>query len=74
MFFQPMVATRPDRQTFHLDLTVPWGARHHEVERILGLGTTHCWDVLDEFPHVQWTTMSDPERNLFCLAEHPPVR
>jgi len=72
MFFQPMVAPRPDRPIFHLDLTVPWGSRRREVERILALGATHCWDVLDEVPHVQWTTLSDPEGNLFCVAEHPP--
>jgi hypothetical protein len=22
---------------------------------------------------VQWTTLADPEGNLFCVAEHPPV-
>lgn len=25
MFFQPMTGPRPEHQTFHLDLTVPWG-------------------------------------------------
>ena len=73
MFFQPMTHPRPEHQIFHLDLTVPWGSRRPEVERFLGLGATHCWDVLEEVPHVQWTTMSDPEGNLFCIAEHPPT-
>jgi hypothetical protein len=73
MFFQPMRGPRPERQTFHLDLTVPWGSRQQEVERVTDLGASHCWDVLDEVPHVQWTTMSDPEGNLFCIAEHPPA-
>lgn len=72
MFFQPMLGFRPDHQTFHLDLTVPWGSRLGEVERIIGLGATYCWEVLDEVPHVQWTTLADPEGNLFCVAEHPP--
>lgn len=72
MFFQPMKGPRPERQTFHLDLTVQWGSRRAEVERITALGATHRWDVLDEVPHVQWTTMADPEGNLFCVAEHPP--
>jgi hypothetical protein len=31
------------------------------------------WDVLDEHPHVRWTTLADPEGNLFCIAEHPPA-
>jgi hypothetical protein len=73
MFFQPTVSPRPDGQVQHLDLTVPWGSRATEVERILGLGATHRWDVLDEVPHVQWTTLADPEGNLFCVAEHPPA-
>ena len=72
MFFQPLSEPRPDRQTIHLDLTVPWGERRREVERLTRLGATWRWDVLDEHPHVQWTTMADPEGNLFCIAEHPP--
>lgn len=73
MFFQPMTGPRAERQTMHLDLTVPWGTRQAEVDRLLGLGATYQWDVLDEFPHVQWTTLADPEGNLFCVAEHPPA-
>ena len=73
MFFQPATTVRPERQLMHLDLTVPWGSRASEVVRLLGLGATYRWDVLDEVPHVQWTTLADPEGNLFCLAEHPPM-
>ena len=72
MFFQPQTGPRPEHQASHLDLTVQLGARRAEVQRLLGLGATFCWDVLDEFPHVQWTTPADPEGNLFCIAEHPP--
>lgn len=72
MFFQPLTGPRPDRQTMHLDLTVPWGERRIEVARLETLGATTRWHVLEEHPHVQWTTMADPEGNLFCLAEHPP--
>lgn len=71
MFFRPLSAPRPDHQTTHLDLTVPWGERQAEVDRLVGLGATFRWDVLDEFPHVRWTTLADPEGNLFCVAEHP---
>lgn len=73
MFFQPRGGARPDGQGQHLDLTVPWGTRTAEVERAIGLGAEHRWDVLDEVPWVQWTTLADPEGNLFCLAEHPPT-
>ena len=74
MFFQPRTGPRPSRVPIHLDLTVPWGTRSQEVDRLVSAGATWCWDVLDEHPHVQWTTMADPEGNLFCLAEHPPRR
>lgn len=73
MFFRPSNGPRPERQATHLDLTVPWGSRQAEVDRLLGLGAAHRWDVLDEVPHVQWTTLTDPEGNLFCVAEHPPA-
>lgn len=73
MFFQPLSHRRPDRQVMHLDLTVPWGSRVATVERLLALGAAHQWDVLEEVAHVQWTTMTDPEGNLFCVAEHPPA-
>jgi hypothetical protein len=72
MFFQPLTGPRPDRLTIHLDLTVPWGSRSREVDRLVAAGATWRWDVLDEHPHVQWTTLADPEGNLFCVAEHPP--
>lgn len=51
MFFQPMTEPRSERQTIHLDLTVPWGARQAEVDRLVSLGATYQWDVLDEAPH-----------------------
>lgn len=73
MFFQPRTGSRAARQEQHMDLTVPWGSRESEVERVLELGATFKWDVLEEFAHVQWTTLADPEGNLFCIAEHPPV-
>lgn len=72
MFFQPSTGPR-ESQGMHMDLTVPWGSRQSEVERLIALGAIHRWDVLDKVPHVQWTTLADPEGNLFCVAEHPPV-
>lgn len=73
MFFQPESGPRADRQVAHWDLTVPWGSRAAEVERLIGFGATHQWDALEEFAHVQWTTLADPEGNLFCVAEHLPA-
>ena len=73
MLFQLRTDVRPAQQTQHLDLTVPWGSRSNEVTRFVSLGATHRWDVLDEVPWVQWSTLADPEGNLFCIAEHPPA-
>jgi len=73
MFFQPRTGPRPEHQASHLDLTVPWGSRETEAERLVALGATHPWDVLDEVSHVRWTTLADSESNLFCVAEHPPA-
>jgi hypothetical protein len=65
---------RPDHQTpastIHLDLTTKPGQREAEVERLVALGATRKWDVLDEVPWVEWTTLADPEGNLFCVASH----
>lgn len=73
MMFQPSNTAPSGSQRAHLDLTVPWGARESTVQRAVSLGAVHRWDVLDEHPHVQWSTLEDPEGNLFCLAEHPPL-
>jgi predicted enzyme related to lactoylglutathione lyase len=72
MFFQPRTGARPEHQGQHVDLTVPWETRAAEVERAVALGAVHRWDVLDEVPWVRWSTLADPEGNLFCIAEHPP--
>ena len=73
LFLQPLVESGPARQLGHLDLTVPWGQRVTEVERAVSLGAEEKWEVLDEHPHVMWTTLADPDGNLFCIAEHPPT-
>lgn len=73
MMFQRRNGPHPDHQSAHLDLTVPWGQRESQARRAVELGATHKWDVLDEHPHVRWTTLADPEGNLFCVAEHPPT-
>lgn len=73
MFFQPLVEARAPHQVTHLDLTVPWGTREETVARLLDLGATFRWEVLEEHEHVRWTTLADPEGNLFCVAEHPPA-
>jgi hypothetical protein len=66
--------TDPSRMgTIHLDLTAAPDVRAAEVERLTTLGAVRRWDVLGEVPSVDWTTMADPEDNLFCVAEHHPA-
>ena len=72
MFFQQLDGPRATEQIMHMDLTVRWGQREPVAARAVALGATHQWDVLTEHTHVRWTTLSDPEGNLFCIAEHPP--
>lgn len=72
MFFQQLEGSRAIEQITHMDLTVPWGNRQSMATRAVALGATRQWDVLTEHAHVQWTTLADPEGNLFCIAEHPP--
>lgn len=72
MYFRPLAGPRPERNLIHADLTVTWGERSPLVTRLLAVGATHQWDVLDEHPSVRWTTLADPEGNLLCVAEHPP--
>jgi len=73
MFFQPRTAPRPGHVPTHPDLTVPWGTREEWVRALVAAGAVHRWDVLDEVPWVRWSTLADPEGNLFCVAEHPPA-
>lgn len=73
MFFQQFDGPRAVDQVMHMDLTVPWGQREPVAARAVSLGATHQWEVLTEHTHVRWTTLTDPEGNLFCIAEHPPA-
>ena len=61
-----------------VDSSADWGVSDplsvpKTAKRMLERQDDEVWDVLDEVPHVQWTTLADPARNLFCVAEHPPA-
>ena len=74
MFFQPRTGPRPERR---VSISTSPCRGDPASRRSIGpsrLGATHRWDVLDEVPWVQWSTLADPEGNLFCIAEHPPTR
>lgn len=73
VIFQLRTEASSGDQPVHVDLTVPWGMRQPEVDRLLACGATFRWDVLEEYAHVQWRTLADPEGNMFCVAERPPA-
>jgi hypothetical protein len=71
LYFQQVPQERPARNSVHLDLGTPKGAREAEVRRLVELGATRQYDITGEVPTVDWTTLADPEGNLFCVGSPP---
>ncbi|MEV4241084.1 VOC family protein [Nocardia sp. NPDC049737] len=63
MFIQVPDKT-PGKNVIHLDLKA--ADRRGQVDRAIGLGAEHIGDF-DEYG-TQWTTLADPEGNLFDIA------
>ncbi|QIS08231.1 VOC family protein [Nocardia arthritidis] len=55
----------PGKNVIHLDLQS--ADRQAEVQRAIALGAEHVGDF-DEYGH-RWTTLTDPEGNLFDIGE-----
>ncbi|HEX6569502.1 MAG TPA: VOC family protein [Acidimicrobiales bacterium] len=53
------------KNRMHVDMVAP--DRHAEVARLVGLGATKVADH-DEWG-AQWTVLTDPEGNEFCVAQ-----
>ena len=66
MMFIKVPEGKTAKNRVHLDLATD--DRAAEVARLVGLGATHLYDR-DEFG-VSWATLTDPEGNEFCVAEH----
>jgi hypothetical protein len=64
MFIQVPDRT-PGKNSIHLDLTSP--DRAGETARAVGLGAKHVADF-DEYG-ARWTTLTDPEGNLFDIGD-----
>ena len=71
LYFQKVPQERPARNSVHLDLGTPVGAREAEVQRLIALGATRRYDIVGEVPTVDWATLADPEGNLFCVGSPP---
>jgi len=68
--FQLVPEERAGKNRLHLDLGAASGERHAEVERLVGLGATVVGERGGEAEGLVWTTLTDPEGNEFCVAEH----
>lgn len=67
--FQKVDDPTPGKNRAHLDLVVPVGGLDAEAERLVDAGATLVAErsMGDDF---RWVTLSDPDGNQFCVAEH----
>jgi predicted enzyme related to lactoylglutathione lyase len=68
--FQRVPEDRAGKNRLHLDLVVAEGGREAEVARLVGLGATVLGERGGDAEGFVWTTLTDPEGNEFCVAEH----
>ena len=68
--FQRVPEERAGKNRLHLDLGAATGERHAEVERLVGLGAKVVGERGGDAEGLVWTTLTDPEGNEFCVAEH----
>ena len=68
--YQRVPEERAGKNRLHLDLGAAAGERHAEVERLVGLGAKVLGERGGDAEGLVWTTLTDPEGNEFCVAEH----
>jgi Glyoxalase-like domain len=68
--FQRVPEERAGKNRLHLDLVAPVGGRQAEVARLVGLGATVLGERGGDAEGMFWTTLTDPDGNEFCVAEH----
>jgi len=66
--FQRVPEPRAGKNRVHIDLEGT--SRVAEVARLVELGAAVSYDQVDVVPDFDWTTLTDPEGNEFCVAEH----
>jgi predicted enzyme related to lactoylglutathione lyase len=66
--FQKVPEPKVGKNRVHVD----FGAedRAAEVARLVELGATVSQDHIGTVPGLDWTTLADPEGNVFCVAQH----
>jgi hypothetical protein len=65
--FQRVPEPRAGKNRVHIDLEGT--SRVAEVARLVELGAAVSYDQVDVVPDFDWTTLTDPEGNEFCVAE-----
>jgi len=65
--FQRVPEPTPGKNRVHVDLAT--ADRAAEVARLIGLGATVRYDQLGTVPGFDWTTLTDPEGNEFCVSQ-----
>ena len=68
--FQRVPEERAGKNRLHLDLVAPPAGRRHEVARLVELGAAVLGERGGDAEGLVWTTLTDPEGNEFCVAEH----
>jgi predicted enzyme related to lactoylglutathione lyase len=65
--FQRVDAAEPWTNRLHIDLVAQ--DRVAEVQRLVGLGATTVRTLTDDASGVDWTVMTDPDGNEFCVTQ-----
>lgn len=65
--FQRVDAAKEGPNGVHIDLVAE--DRAAEVERLVALGATAVRTVTDDARGVEWTVMTDPDGNEFCVTQ-----
>lgn len=65
--FQRVDAAEPGANRLHIDLVAE--NRVAEVDRLVALGATLVRTVADDDSGVNWTVVTDPDGNEFCVTQ-----
>ncbi|WP_210602876.1 MFS transporter [Brevibacterium oceani] len=61
-------ASRPGKNTWHLDVVSTKGSQQQELDRLLALGARQIDIGQGSADWVTWYVLADPEGNVFCLV------
>ncbi len=65
--FQKVPEPKVGKNRVHVDFET--NDRVAEVERLVSLGASVAYDQVGVVPGLDWTTLADPEGNVFCVGQ-----